>query len=81
MARAKNFSEEDEYNEVDHQKPGQNPVWFKPLMFGFLLVGFLWILTYYIFGTDYPIPGLGSANLIIGFGILLVGLLLTTRWR
>lgn len=67
--------------ESSQNKNAKNPVWFKPTMFGFLLIGFIWILVYYIFGSNYPIPGLGSANLIIGFGLLLVGLLLTTRWR
>ena len=25
-----------------------NPVWFKPVMFGFMLVGLVWILVYYV---------------------------------
>ena len=57
-----------------------NPVWFKPVMFGFMLVGLAWIVVYYIFGT-IPIPGIGSWNILIGFGIAFIGFLMTLRWR
>ena len=80
MARAKNRHDDDEF-EVVESDTTPNPVWFKPVMFGFMLVGFIWILIYYIFGTNYPIPGLNAWNLVIGFAVLFVGLLMATRWR
>ncbi len=59
-----------------------NAVWFKPVMIGFMLLGLVWILVFYISGsTGLPIPGLGSWNLVIGLGIALIGFLMTTRWR
>ncbi|MGB4136847.1 MAG: cell division protein CrgA [Microbacterium sp.] len=58
-----------------------NAVWFKPLMIGFMLLGLVWILVYYISGTTYPIPGISGWNLAIGLGIALIGFLMTTRWR
>ena len=58
-----------------------NPVWFKPVMVGFMLLGLVWILVYYISGSRFPIPGLDSWNLGIGLGIALIGFLMTTRWR
>ena len=64
---------------------GGNPVWFKPLMLGFMVVGLVWIIVYYIGATSVPfsipIPGLGAWNILIGFGIALVGFLMTTRWK
>ena len=57
-----------------------NPVWFKPVMFGFMLLGLVWIVTYYISG-QYPIPGLDALNIAIGFGIAFIGFLMTLRWR
>ena len=57
-----------------------NPVWYKPVMFGFMLIGLVWIVVYYISGM-YPIAGLGSWNILIGFGIAFVGFLMTLRWR
>ena len=40
----------------------RNPAWFKPVMFGFMLVGFLWVIVYYISGTTLPVPALGMAT-------------------
>jgi len=58
-----------------------NPVWFKPLMFGLMLLGLAWILTYYISGIGWPIPMIGAWNIAVGFGIMFVGFLMTTRWK
>jgi hypothetical protein len=58
-----------------------NPVWFKPVMFGLMLVGLVWILAYYIIGTGWPIPQIGPWNIAVGFGIMFTGFLMTTRWR
>lgn len=58
-----------------------NPVWFKPIMFGFMLVGLLWIITFYVSAGALPIPGINASNILIGFGLMFVGFLMTTRWR
>jgi hypothetical protein len=58
-----------------------NPVWFLPVMLGFMIVGLLWIVVFYVSGSQYPIPGLGAWNILIGFAIAFVGFLMTTRWR
>jgi hypothetical protein len=58
-----------------------NPVWFKPVMFGFMLIGLAWIITFYVSQAKFPIPDLGSWNILIGFGIAFIGFLMTTRWR
>lgn len=58
-----------------------NPVWFKPVMFGFMLLGLVWIIVFYVSQSTLPIPDLGSWNILIGFGIMFIGFLMTTRWR
>ena len=58
-----------------------NPVWFKPVMFGFMILGLLWIVVFYISQATLPIPGIESWNIAIGFGIAFVGFLMTLRWR
>jgi hypothetical protein len=61
-----------------------NPVWFKPLMFGFMLLGLLWIVVFYISGGTLPIPfpaESSSWNILIGFGIAFVGFLMTLWWK
>lgn len=58
-----------------------NPVWFKPVMFGFMLLGLIWIIVFYVSQGQYPVTTLGSWNILVGFGIAFVGFLMTTRWR
>ena len=68
-----------------------NPVWFKVIMFGFMLVGLIWILTFYIsnqylpLGTIFveisPSLNLGNWNLLIGFGMAMIGFAMSTRWK
>ena len=58
-----------------------NPVWFKPVMFGFMLIGLAWIVVFYVSQSALPIGSLGSWNILIGFGIMFIGFLMTTRWR
>jgi hypothetical protein len=58
-----------------------NPVWFKPVMFGFMLIGLVWIIVFYLSANQWPIHSLGSWNILIGFGIMFIGFLMTTRWR
>ncbi len=59
-----------------------NPRWFVPVMLGLMVVGLLWVVTFYISGANqYPIPALGRWNLGVGFGLMLSGFLMTTRWR
>lgn len=58
-----------------------NPVWFKPVMFGFMLLGLIWIIVFYVSGNTLPIQSLGPWNILVGFGIMFIGFLMTTRWR
>lgn len=66
-----------------HKEDELNPVWFKPVMFGFMLVGLVWIVLYYVTSSTLalPIPPLGQNNIFVGFGLILVGFLMTTRWK
>ena len=58
-----------------------NPRWWVPVMLGLMVLGLLWVVVYYISQTAYPIPHIEHWNLLIGFGLLLVGFGMTTRWR
>lgn len=65
--------------------PGLNPTWWAPVMVGLMVVGLLWIVVFYM-GTDnidnaLPIPGIGYWNLGIGFGMIMAGFMMTTRWK
>jgi len=50
-------------------------------MFGLMIVGLLWIITFYISEGRFPVQAWQSWNIVAGFGIAIVGFLMTTRWR
>lgn len=66
---------------ADRRENLPNPVWFKPIMFGFMLLGLAWIIVYYLSQGLWPVPGIDEANIAIGFGLLIIGFFMTTRWR
>jgi Cell division protein CrgA len=59
-----------------------SPAWVGPAIVALLVVGLGWIVVYYV--TENGVPGmsaLGNWNLVIGFGLVIGGLMLATRWR
>ncbi len=58
-------------------------------MLFFFLLGLVWIVTYYLTNTQYPLDfqnwwgwaGKDWLNLIIGFAFIMVGFGLATRWK
>ena len=81
MARTSSRPKSERPAETRSGEQAPNPVWFKPVMFGFMLLGLVWIIVFYVSQSQLPIPTLGSWNIAIGFGIMFIGFLLTTRWR
>lgn len=65
---------------VKPQKIG-NPSWFVPVMLGLMLVGLVWVVTFYITEQQYPVQAWGMWNLGAGFALILVGFAMTTRWK
>lgn len=59
-----------------------NPPWYAPVMVTLMVVGLIWVATYYISGAhQFPVPKLGRWNLGVGFALMMSGFLMTTRWR
>ncbi len=63
-----------------------SPTWYPIAVAVVLLVGLAYLVVYYMTsaGTDPHIPlmdGLGAWNMAIGFGVMLVGLVMAVRWR
>lgn len=51
-------------------------------MLGLMLVGLLWLVINYLAGDKIQfMTDLGSWNFAIGFAFIIVGLLMTMRWR
>ncbi len=59
----------------------ENPSWLVPTMATLFIVGVLWILVYYISQAKFPVGSIGAWNLAAGFGFMIAGFILTTRWK
>jgi Cell division protein CrgA len=58
-----------------------SPPWLAPTMVACLVIGLAWIATFYISGQNLPISALSQWNLVIGFALIVGGVMLATRWR
>jgi Cell division protein CrgA len=58
-----------------------SPRWLVPLMVTCFVLGLAWVVVYYITQTKYPISGIGVGNMGVGFGLIIVGFVLSTRWK
>ena len=59
-----------------------SPPWLAPVMVACFLVGLAWIAVYYMSGTNMPgLHALGGWNLVFGFVLIVVGVVLATKWR
>lgn len=68
---------------VKLSKYGLNPLWLIPTMIGLMLIGMVWLVVFYLTYTigGYPIPVLQYWNLVVAFGFIIAGFVLTTRWK
>jgi hypothetical protein len=81
MARTPARTKSESSPQASSGDPVPNAVWFKPVMFGFMLIGLAWIIVFYMSHGSLPVPSLGTANIVVGFGIMFIGFLMTMRWR
>ncbi len=62
--------------------PPPSPPWYGGLILAMFVLGIVWLLVYYLSnGGVLGLESLGGFNLLIGFGFVVVGLGLATRWR
>jgi uncharacterized membrane protein len=52
------------------------------VMLGMMVIGLLWLVVNYLAGEKIPfMADLGPWNFAVGFGFMIIGLLMTMRWR
>jgi Cell division protein CrgA len=61
--------------------PTPNPRWYAPLMVALMVVGLAYVVVYYLSQALYPVPQLGAWNIAVGFGVMMAGFAMTTKWR
>lgn len=58
------------------------PKWYVAIMLGLMVLGLLWLVVNYLAGESIPFMAeLGGWTYGIGFGLALIGLLMTMGWR
>lgn len=62
------------------QKAKVSPPWLAPTMVACLVIGLAWIAMFYISGQKLPVSAIGQWNLVIGFALIVSGVMLATRW-
>jgi hypothetical protein len=59
-----------------------SPRWYAPLMVALMLIGLVWIVVFYVAGDKVPfMNAIGAWNFAIGFGAMVIGLVMSMRWR
>lgn len=62
--------------------PGPSHPFYVAVMLGLMLLGLAWLVVNYLAGDRIPLlVDLGNYNFAIGFTLMIVGLLMTMRWR
>jgi len=61
--------------------PTASPRWLVPVMLACFIIGLLWIVLYYIAPGMPVLSTLGRWNMAIGFGLIMIGFGLSTKWR
>lgn len=57
------------------------PTWYRVTMFGLMILGLLWLITWYVTSGALPLSAAGGWNIIIGFSVAMVGFFMTMRWK
>ena len=56
--------------------------WVAPTMIALFLIGLAWIVVFYITRGDIAVmDSIGNWNILIGFGFIGAGFVVSTRWR
>lgn len=63
-----------------------SPTWYPVVMAAVLVIGLAYLVVYYLTssGTDPHIPVMATLhawNFAVGFGVMLLGLIMAVRWR
>ncbi|HEX5566451.1 MAG TPA: cell division protein CrgA [Streptomyces sp.] len=55
--------------------------WVAPLMLALFLIGLAWIVVFYVTTGDLPIASLKNWNIMVGFGFIAAGFVVSTQWK
>jgi hypothetical protein len=72
----------DQRTPVKVRSVGPSHPFYVAVMLGMMLLGLLWLVVNYLAVDKIPLlSDLGNWNFLIGFTLMIIGLLMTMRWR
>ena len=63
------------------KKKQPSPAWYGALVLGAMLIGVVWLVTYYVSGGNLPVGKFEAWNVLVGFVWIALGFALSTQWR
>lgn len=60
---------------------GSGRSWVAPVMLALFVIGLAWIVVFYVTTGDLPIDAIGNWNIVVGFGFILAGFVVSTQWK
>jgi hypothetical protein len=63
------------------KKKPPSPRWFGAIVLGLMLLGVIWLVTFYVTQGELPVSSLKSWNVLVGFAFIAGGFGLATQWR
>ncbi|MDP3972721.1 MAG: cell division protein CrgA [Candidatus Nanopelagicales bacterium] len=79
--------DKDVYTPPPEKRVGREPVrvgsarWVAPAMVAFFILGLIWIVAYYVAPEAPFIGDLRYWNVLIGFVLIGIGFVISTRWK
>jgi len=71
-----------QHTPVKARVAGPSHPFYVAVMLGLMLLGLLWLVVNYLAVDKIPLLSeLGNWNFLIGFVLMIIGLLMTMRWR
>ena len=59
-----------------------SPTWYPIVMAVVLVIGLAYLVVYYLAADKVPVmQDLGAWNFAVGFGVMMLGLIMAVRWR
>jgi uncharacterized membrane protein len=55
--------------------------WVAPLMLALFVIGLAWIVVFYVTTGDWPVHALHNWNIVVGFGFIAAGFVVSTQWK
>ncbi|NHN56174.1 cell division protein CrgA [Calidifontibacter sp. DB0510] len=61
---------------------GANPRWWVPTMLTLMVLGLAWLVVAALSrDAMWPVPKIGMWNYAVGFALIMIGFMMTTRWK